>query len=657
MRSDAGSAAGSIANETLLIRLKTNDGRVGRVASECSRCRRLSFDVLSLYVACIAATYDITRSAHAARNQARTSPHRRRSDSTLIIALLTNLLLVITLPFRVLRRALAFRHEGYVLLNVDGRVVDVEPPKPPLFARWTQQQRPHLTVKSVQDLADLLLADSKRKGLVVRIRDLSAGPSVLAAFRDVLVTLRKGGKDVVVHAPMGADSAVMFLASGAKRIVVGPETHVAPLGYAVEMQFVKRALDRLGVEPQVFARGTYKSAAEPFVREDMSPAQREQLNALLDTRYALLVDALAERCGGDRTKAVQWIDEGPHRSDRAVELGLIDHVAYDDELDALLGAPEGENARVMSAGRYLRLKRPTRWRSLFSKPKVALVEVHGPIVSEARYSFGVVASEEPLMRSIRAARLEPSVVAVVLHIDSPGGSALASDRIHHEVERLAAEKPVVAYLSNVAASGGYYVAAPARSIIARPQTITGSIGVVATHFVLQGLLEKLGIGTDTVKRGARADLHSIARHLQEDERALLEREVDSFYATFLNVVARGRKRSVEDIEKLAQGRVYSGTDALACGLVDELGGLDVAIRRATELAGQSKLEAVVLRPPSYSIPPPPPSPKAAETVLSALGIGRFLGERLVLGLNLRQQERVLLYEPFGSDGRTWTDVT
>ncbi len=584
---------------------------------------------------------------------ARSSPQLRRSDSTLIFALLTNLLLLITLPFRLLRRARAFRHEGYVWLDVDGRVVDTAPQKQPLLARWTQPQRPSLTVKSVQDVAELILEDPRRKGLVVRIRDLSAGPSVLAAFRDVLVKLREAGKDVVVHAPMGADSAVMFLASGAKRIVVGPETHVAPIGYAVEMQFVKRALDRLGVEPQVFARGTYKSAAEPFVREDMSPAQREQLNALLDSRYSLLVSALAERCGGDQVKAAQWIDEGPHRSNRALELGLVDHVVYDDELDGLLGAPEGENARVISAERYLRLKRPTRWRSLLPKPKVALVEVHGPIVSEARFAFGAVASEESLARAIRAARLEPSVLAVVLHIDSPGGSALASDRIHHEVERLAAEKPVVAYLSNIAASGGYYVAAPARVIVARPQTITGSIGVVATHFVVKGLLEKLGVSTDVIKRGAHADLHSMARHLEDDERALLERDIDAFYATFVNVVARGRKRSVEEVEKLAQGRVYSGTDALACGLVDELGGLDFAIHRATELAGHQKLEAVVVRPPSYSIPPPPPAAKTAETVLSTLGLGRFLGERLVLGLNLRQHERVLLYEPFGSDGRTW----
>ncbi len=575
----------------------------------------------------------------------------------MLIALLINFVLLIALPIRFMRRVFAFRRGGYVLLEVNGRVVDTAPAKQSLLARWTQPQRPALTVSSVQELARLLIADARMTGLVLRVRSLSAGPSVLAAFREVLVKLRDAGKDVVVHAPMGADSQVMFLASGAKRIVVGPETHVAPLGYAVEMQFIKRALDRLGVEPQVFARGTYKSAAEPLVREDMSAPQREQLEALLDTRHALLIDALAERCAGDRAKAASWIDEGPHRATRAVELGIIDHVAYDDELDGLLGAPKGQRARLVSFRHYLQVKRPTKWRRLWPKPVVGLIEVHGPIVSDVRFSMGAVASEPSIVRAVRAARLDDRIVAVVLHIDSPGGSALASDRIHHEVERLAAEKPVVAYLSNVAASGGYYVAAPARVIISRPQAVTGSIGVVATHFVVRGLLEKLGVSTDVVKRGARADLNSMARPLEETERVVLEREVDSFYETFVGVVARGRKRSVEDVEKLAQGRIYSGSDAHARGLVDELGGLDRALERAADLAGHAHLDSVVIRPPTFSIPPPPPVPRSAEAMLTAFGLDRFVGERIALGLNLGPNDRVLLYEPLGSDGRTWFDVT
>ncbi|MBK9264475.1 MAG: signal peptide peptidase SppA [Polyangiaceae bacterium] len=576
----------------------------------------------------------------------------------MLLALLTNLLLLVTSPLRLLRRAFVSPRKGYVLLEIDGRVVDNAPPRPRLLARWTQPQKPPpLTLVAMHEVARLLAADARLEGLVVRVRSLAAGQSVLASMRAVLAKLRDAGKDVVVHAPMGADSDVMFLASGAKRIVVGPETHVAPLGYAVEMSFFKRALDRIGVEPQVFARGTYKSAAEPLVREDMSSAQREQLEEVIGTRHALLVEALAERCGGDRAKAAEWIDTGPHRASQAVELGLVDHVAYDDELDGLLGAPHGKRARFVAFGRYHRIKRPTKWRPLWPRPVVGLVEVHGPIVSQVRFSMGAIASEHAVVRAIRAARVNPRIAAVVLHVDSPGGSAIASDRIHHEVERLASEKPVVAYLSNVAASGGYYVAAPARAIVAQPQTITGSIGVVATHFVLRGLLDKLGVSTDVVKRGARADLNSPVRPLEDAERSVLEREVDAFYKTFVSVVARGRKRSVEDIEKLAQGRIYSGTEALARGLVDELGGLDRAIERATDLAGYRRLEPVIVRPTRFSIPPPPPIPRVAETMLAAVGLDRIVGERLALGLNVAQTELVLLYEPFGSDGRTWLDVT
>jgi protease-4 len=289
---------------------------------------------------------------------------------------------------------------------------------------------------------------------------------------------------------------------------------------------------------------------------------------------------------------------------------------------------------------------------------VGIVEVHGPIVSRSRFSLGKLAVEDRVVRALRAARGSRRVAAVVLHIDSPGGSAIASDRIHHEVELLAKEKPVVSYLSNVAASGGYYVAAAARVIVAEPQVITGSIGVVSAHFVLRGLLEKLGVSTDVVKRGARADLFSPVRPLDASERAVLESEVDAFYRTFVGVVARGRGKAFEDIDKLAQGRIYSGSLALSHGLVDELGGLSSAVARASELAGLGALAPRLVSPPRGE-GPPPAAARVARAALSALGeVGLSpVAERALLGLNLASSERVLLYEPWGSDGRTCLDIT
>jgi protease-4 len=209
-----------------------------------------------------------------------------------------------------------------------------------------------------------------------------------------------------------------------------------------------------------------------------------------------------------------------------------------------------------------------------------------------------------------------------LHVDSPGGSALASDRIHHELVQLAAEKPLVACLANVAASGGYYVAAATSHVIAEPTTITGSIGVVAARFVIQPLLDKWGIATETVKRGARAGLLDPFKPLDADELAAIDGEVGAIYDAFIDVVAQGRGKAREEVLELAQGRVWSGADAHARGLVDELGGFDAAVRYASARAGRD-LEPVVLRPFRSRIPPlAPPSPGRALLDL-------FSGERVL----------------------------
>jgi protease-4 len=307
----------------------------------------------------------------------------------------------------------------------------------------------------------------------------------------------------------------------------------------------------------------------------------------------------------------------------------------------------------MTAERYVAVRQPFAFRPVLPKSVVGVIEVHGPIVSRSRLSFGPLASEDRIISALRAARASRRVGAVVLHIDSPGGSAVASNRIHHEVERLAEVKPVVAYLSNVAASGGYYVAAASKVIVAQPQTITGSIGVVSAHFVVRGLLSKLGVSVDVVKRGARADLFSKARPLDDGERAVLEGEMDEFYRTFLGVVARGRGKTVEDIEPLAGGRIYSGIEAQARGLVDVLGGLSDAIERARGLAGDAALEPRVLRPPR-GMTVPPPVPRLAHAALSALGL-EGLGERLAFGLSVGPMERVLVYSSECADAAGTAD--
>ncbi|HVY48496.1 MAG TPA: signal peptide peptidase SppA, partial [Minicystis sp.] len=481
-----------------------------------------------------------------------------------------------------------------------------------------------------------------------RIRSLGPGEAVLASFRDVVSEIRAAGKDVIAYLPNGADNRALFLASAARLVLVGPETTVAPVGYAAVGRYLRRALAHAGIEPEIFARGTYKSAGEALVRDGMSDAEREQVSAIVAARYDALVAALAQGRRVDRATAAGWIDAAPHTSREAVKLGLVDGTAYEDELEGKIARP----LKLVAAARYLKRRSSGRLRPLRPRRVLGVVEVHGPIVSRARIDIGGLASEDRVVASLRAARADRRVAGVVLHVDSPGGSAVASDRIHREVRRLAEVKPVVAYLSNVAASGGYYVAAGAHAIVAQPQTITGSIGVVAARFVVGPLLQRLGVNVDVVKRGAHADMFDVTRHFDGEERAQFERELDAFYERFLAVVAEGRRREVDAIRPLAEGRVYAGGDAHDRRLVDLLGGFDRAVHELRVLVGPEArgLEPRIVRarrkipPPAMPATAPGPAVMAALRALApAAGLDR-LPDALLLALHL-EGERALLYYP------------
>lgn len=590
----------------------------------------------------------------------------------MIVAIVANLWCLLLFPFHALRRARAAPKGAYVSLEIDGAVVDL--PRPPL-QRWFFRRSggQALSVARLKELARMLAGDPEVKGLLLEVRGIAAGPAVLTSLRDVLLELRAAGKDVVAYLPQGADNRALYFASAARLVIVGPETMVAPLGYAAHGRYVRRALELVGVEPEVFAKGMYKSAGEGLVRDSMSEAQREQVGAILEAHHDALTAALMQGRRVDRETAARWIDEAPHSAAKAVELGIIDAIAYEDELPRLLapaeqakgaeaapasasyrggaiaaasgpGGAQASPLRLVPAGRYLRARRPIPWRPLRVRQVVGVIEVHGPIVSRQRLGLAPVAAEDSIIAALRAARESRGVRGVILHIDSPGGSALASDRIYHEVTRLAEVKPVVAYMSNVAASGGYFIAAAAHTVVAQPQTVTGSIGVVSARFVIGPLLERLGVFTSVVKRGARADLFSSSRRLDEGERALVERELDAFYRTFLNAVAKGRRRPVEAIEPLAQGRIYSGTDAHARGLVDALGGFDRAMHELRELLGPEGkgLEPRIVRPPRH-MPPPPRLPAPVHAFLESVGMAPLLeGAHLTLHVG---GERVLAWWP------------
>jgi protease-4 len=536
-------------------------------------------------------------------------------------------------PLRMVRARQLLRKGTLVSLTIDGPVVEVADRRP----WWRRVPSRATSLARVRELVALVGSDPKVDGLVVEIRSLHAGAATATSLRRTLLRLKESNKALVAYLPMGGGSREMLVASAADKIVIGPASSIAPLGVAVETRYFRRALDRIGVLPEIFARGEFKTAGESLARDSMSSEQREQLGAILDVLEGELAEALAEGRRRPIADIRALIDGGPYRAPDAVARGLADATGYDDDLPKLFASADGDRARMVEAAKYLSVRRAPPLRH-----GIGVVKVRGPIVSRAPLAIGRMAESEPIIGALRAAGAASSVRGVVLLIDSPGGSVLASDRIYHEVVRLAEKKPVVAYFANIAASGGYYIGAGAHAIVAQPTTITGSIGVVAAHLVLSPLFDKLGIVTELVKRGARADMLSPSRPLDEGEREAMSREIDGYYREFVDIVARGRQRPADEIERLARGRVYSGAEAYRLGLVDRLGGFETAMDLVRERLGETRpLAAAVVKPPR-TMPKPPELPTPFVEALDAAGLGGSK-ELAALCLALSPAESVLAW--------------
>jgi protease-4 len=543
-------------------------------------------------------------------------------------------------PWRALRARRLLGAASYVTLLLDTPLVEFTERRP-----WWRPAPPTTSLDDVRELAARIAADPRVRGLLLEIRTLKAGSALATALARVLMGLRAAGKSVVVYLPMGGASREMVVAAAAERIILGPQATLAPSGVAIESRYFRRVLEKIGASAEIFARGEFKTAGESLARDTMSNEQRTQLTGILDVLYDELRLALERGRGLSPAEAESAIDEAPHRAAAALSRRLVDATGYDDQLPGLLPVA---GARLVAARPYLGL---AARRS--GPPAIAVVEVRGAIVSRAPALLGGVARvaiDERVMGALRVAREDRRVRGVVLHIDSPGGSVIASDRIHREVVRLAARKPVVALFGNVAASGGYYIAAGAHAIIAEPTCITGSIGVVATHLVLEPVLEKLGIVTERIKRGVRADMMSTTRPFTVDEREAMLRDIDGHYADFVALVARGRGRPVETIEALARGRVYSGAEAARVGLVDRLGGFDAAVEWLAEQPGMPAGASYrVLRPPRHT-PRPLEVPNPVVAALAQLA-DPALYDLAMLVMSLGPAEQVVAYEP-----RAWSEA-
>lgn len=428
--------------------------------------------------------------------------------------------------------------------------------------------------------------DDAVRGFILDLDAVALSLAQLEEVRALLLEARARDKTVVAYLHRANSNSAYFLASAADKIYLHPAGGLEVIGLSAELTFVREALDTLGVEPQVASRGAYKSAPETFTNTASSAANREQMNALLDDLFATWVSGLAAGRGKSEDQIRELVDGGPYTAREALELGLVDGLAYPDEVEDRYDDAFVSNYTISDD--YGLEDETSGWRP---RREIAVINVTGTIVSgdsgtPGLFGGGFLAGSDTIRRQLKAARRSDSVKAVVLRVDSPGGSAFASDEIWRELEQLKeAGKPVVVSMGGTAASGGYYVSAPADVIYANSATITGSIGVYAGPiFSLEGLFDKVGVSSEYYTRGRNASMWSLSKPMDDVEMAALDRMIGDTYDAFKDRVERGRGMTPEEVEAVAQGRVWSGQDALDNGLVDELGTFFDAVDKARELA-------------------------------------------------------------------------
>lgn len=420
--------------------------------------------------------------------------------------------------------------------------------------------------------------DDRITSLVVMPQAAGALWAQLQEVRQALVDFKASGKPVTAYLEYGG-AGEYFVASAADRILMMPAGQLDLSGIATYELFFRGALDKLGVYPDLLHVGDYKTASNTFTEQTFTPAHREVTRALNRSWYDELVRTIAAGRGRTEDEVRAIIDGGPYLAAGARDAGLVDDLAYEDQI------PDGS---AVPGRRRLEAETYERGRPFASGgPRIALLYAAGVIASgESAFDApgGQVVGSETFAGWVRRVRVDSGVRAIVVRIDSPGGSAIASEVIWRELMLARDVKPVVVSMGDVAASGGYYIAAPAHAIVAQPGTITGSIGVVTGKYVLDGTMRKLGIGTGVESDGRFAQIYSPFRPFTGEERARVEEQMQETYELFLTRVAEGRQQTRDTIDHVAQGRVWTGRQASELGLVDELGGLDRAIAIAKERA-------------------------------------------------------------------------
>ena len=460
------------------------------------------------------------------------------------------------------------------------------------------------TVRTLVDTLRKAKVDRRINSVVIRPTSAAALWGKVQEVRDAIIDFKRSEKPIVAYLEYGGEQE-FYLASACDKVFLMPTASLDLRGMASYELFLRGTLDKIGAYPDALHIGIYKTASNTFTERTFTPPHREMAESINVDMYEQLIRGLAEGRRKSEQEIRKMVDHGPYLPEDAVRAGLVDDVAYEDELDdkVQLSRGSGGNVRFLDEDEYRQVSPASL--GLNRGQKIAVIYAVG-IISSGESSYdspqGFVVGSDTIIRYLRKARADGAVKAIVLRIDSPGGSAIASDVIWREVSLTRTMKPVIASMSDVAASGGYYIAMPAHAIVAEPATLTGSIGVVLLKFVIDGTLKKVGINVETVATGRYADLYSPVRAFSPEERAKVQEHMQATYDAFVEKAAAARNTTPERIDAVAQGRVWTGKQAKQIGLVDELGGLQRALaiaKQRAKLDPNAEVE-LVLYPPKKS---------------------------------------------------------
>ncbi len=596
----------------------------------------------------------------------------------------------------------------YVLMPIGGPLPERAPPPRSFVERQLPLPSPPLSMEVINRRLQAIADAENVKGVVFLFQGFGAGLATLQNLHRSLTRLQEHGKEVIVYTPM-LDIASYYVASAANRIIVPPSAQFEVLGLRMETTFFKDAMAQIGVEMDVIQISPYKTALNMFGESDITPEQREQLTWLLDDRFDEMTATMANGRSLSQETFQSLIDQAPFFPDEAVKAGLIDDIAYEDELAYLLAEKQEEELepeRQIEAEEKVAPIETTAPLSIFpqeiekkaslpteetggeedNREKAKLLpwsEAHGLLLEKSRqkqrkfigvislegsivmgvsqrppidlpipipFVGGETAGELTLRQQIRAVEKMDDMAALIFHVDSGGGSALASDIICREIERISQKKPVLVYMGNAAASGGYYVSVHAKHIMAQTGTITGSIGVINGRLSTKGLLEKLKMNQVSLQRGARAGLYQDSQPMTEDERQVFWESIVQVYNQFKEVVANGRSLPYDELDEICEGRVWTGRQALDLKLVDSTGDFVDAVRKAAELGEMETSDAhqipvMNVRGGNGRYAQPKPFEKVNPTDDATKTILEFA--RLLLGENIAAlQGQPLMLMPF-----------